>query len=191
MTESNQSVSAQQVRDVVALGKKTSRTAFPNPTREGCPNSSILRAMAYRDRQLSLKDLPVSHVVTCSPCFREYARLRRMLVLMRGIQVTAASLVVLAVLFAAARFVWNYTRERGEPSISQEHRATPQPRAATPQTPAPIVPLAMTVDLAPFSPTRGEEAAKESPNKIHLPPKQLRVSFFCPLVWNPENTHFF
>ena len=136
MTESNQSVSAKQVRDVVALGKKYSKTAFPNPTRDGCPNFSTLRAMAYRDRRLSLEDLPVSHVVSCSPCFQEYARLRRMSVLMRGIQVTAASLVVLAVLFAAVRFVWNYTRGRGEPSISQEHRAEPQPRVATQQAPA-------------------------------------------------------
>jgi hypothetical protein len=184
MTEHNQSVSAKQVRDVVALGKKYSKTAFPNPTREGCPNPSTLRAMAHRDRRLMLKDLPVSHVVTCSPCFQEYARLRRMSVLMRGIQVTAASLVVLAALFAAVRVVWNYTRGRGEPSISQERRAGPQPRAATPQTSAPITPLAMTVDLASFSPTRGEEA-KDSPNKIHLPPKLLRVSFVLPVGMEP------
>src|SRR5438270_13835413 len=118
MTESNQSVSAKQVRNVVALGKKTSKTAFPNPMREGCPNSSTLRAMAYRDGRLTLKDLPVSHVVTCSPCFQEYVRLRRMSVFMRGIQVTAASLVILAALFAAGRYVWNYTRGRGDPSIS-------------------------------------------------------------------------
>jgi hypothetical protein len=184
MTESNESVSAKQVRDVVALGKKASKTAFPNPTREGCPNSSTLRAMAYRDRRLTLKDLPVSHVVTCSPCFQEYARLRRMWVLLRGIQVTAASLVVLAVLFAAVGLVWNYTRERGEPSISQERRFGPQPRSATPQTPAPIAPLAMTVDLASFSPTRGEEA-KDPLNKIHLPPKLLRVSLLLPVGMEP------
>jgi hypothetical protein len=184
MTESNQSVSAKQVRDAVALGKKTSKTAFPNPTREGCPNSSILRAMAYRDRRLTLSELPVSHVVTCSPCFQEYARQRRMSILMHGIQVTAASLVVLAVLVAAGRFVWNYTRGRGEPSISQERRIGPQPRATSPQNPAPIAPLAMTVDLASFSPTRGEEA-KDSPNKIHLPPKLLRVSFLLPVGMEP------
>jgi len=184
MTESNQSVSAKQVKDGVTLGKKTSKTAFPNPTREGWPNSSTLRAMAYRDRRLTLKDLPVSHVVTCSPCFREYATLRRMSVLTRGIQVTAASVVVLAVLFAAGRFVWNYTRGRGEPSISQERRAGPQPRATTPQTPASITPLATTVDLASFSPTRGEEA-KGSLNKIHLPPKLLRVSFLMPVGMEP------
>src|SRR5260370_24444164 len=94
MTEPNQSVSAKQVRDVIALGKKYSKTAFPNPTREGCPNRSILRAMAYRDGRLTLKDIPVSHVVTCSSCFHDYHRLRRMSVIVRGIQVTASSLVV-------------------------------------------------------------------------------------------------
>jgi hypothetical protein len=190
MTEPNQSVSTKQVRDVVALGKKYSKTSFPNPTREGCPNSSTLRAMAYRDRRLTLKDLPVSHVVTCSPCFQEYARLRRMSVLMRGIQVTAASLVVLAVLFAGVRFVWNYTRGGAEPSISQGRRAGPQPLAPTPQTPATIAPLAITVDLASFSPTRGEEAAKESSNKIHVPPKQLRVSFLLPVGMEPGEYAF-
>lgn len=184
MTESNQSISAKRVRDVVALGKKASKTAFPNPTREGCPDSATLRAMAYRDRQLSLNDIPVSHVVSCSPCFQEYSRLRRIAVVVRGIKVTAASVAVLAVLFAVVRLVWNNTRGRGEPSISQERRAKPQPRAATQQAPTVIAPLAMTVDLASFSPTRGDEA-KDSPNKIHLPPKLLRVSFLLPVGMEP------
>jgi hypothetical protein len=107
-----------------------------------------------------------------------------MSVLMNGIQVTAASLVVLAALFAAGRYVWNYTRGRSEPSISQERRIGPQPRAASPQHPAPIAPLAMTVDLASFSPTRGEEATN-SLKKIHLPPKMLRVSFLLPVGMEP------
>src|SRR5438067_1893343 len=126
MTQPNQSVSAKQAGALVALGKKYSKTAFPNSTRKGCPNSSTLRAMAYRDRAFSLKDLPVSHVVSCSPCFQEYARLRRVSVLVRGLQATAASLVVLAVLFAAVRFVWDYNHGRG---------ATPQPRVVTQQAP--------------------------------------------------------
>jgi hypothetical protein len=184
MTEPNQSVSVKQLRDVVALGKKYSKTAFPNPTRDGCPNFSTLRAMAYRDRRLSLGDLPVSHVVSCSPCFQEYARLRRMSVLTRVIQVTTASLVVLAVLFASVRFVWNYARGRGEPSISQEHRAEPQPRVATQQAPPRIAPLALTVNLASFSPTRGDQA-RDSAKKIHLPPKLLRLSLLLPVGMEP------
>src|SRR5689334_5525409 len=143
MTQPNQSVSAKQVRNVVALGKIYSKGSFPNPTREGCPNFSSLRAMAYRDRHLSLNELPVSHVVRCSPCFQEYGRLRRMSLLVRGIQTTAASLIVLAILFAAVRFVWNYTSRRVEPSISQEHRAEPKPPVATQQTRPSIAPLAV------------------------------------------------
>jgi len=42
----------------------------------------------------------------------------------------------------------------------------------------------MTIDLASFSPTRGEEA-KDAPNKIHLPPKPLRVSFLLPIGMEP------
>ena len=184
MTESNQSISAKQVREVVALGKKASKTAFPNPTREGCPDSSTLRAMAYRDRHLSLNDIPVSHVVSCSPCFQEYSRLRRIAVVVRGIKVTAASLAVLAVLFTVVRLVWNNTLGRGEPSISQERRVEPQPHAATQQAPAVIAPVAMNVDLASFSPTRGDEV-KDSPTKIHLPPKLLRVTFLFPVGMEP------
>lgn len=187
MTEPKQSVSAKQVSDVVAHGKKYSRTAFPNPNREGCPNSSTLRAMAHRDRRLTLKDLPVSHIVSCSPCFQEYARLRRISVVVHGVRVIAASLLVLAVLFAAARLVWNSTRGRGEASISQEHRVTP-PRSATEQPP-PIAPLAMTVNLASFSPTRGTEA-KDLANKIHLPQKLIRVSFLLPIGMEPGEYAF-
>ena len=75
MTESNRSTSSKLVRDVVALGKKYARAGFPNPSREGCPSPASLRAMAYRDRRLTLKDLPASHVVTCSPCFQQYSQL--------------------------------------------------------------------------------------------------------------------
>ena len=185
MTESNQSVSAKQVRDVVALGKKYSKTAFPNPTREGCPNSSTLRAMAYRDRRLSLKDLPVSHVVTL--------------------------LSLLPRVRPAAPYVGPHARHPGNSSIpgrtrrpvrsrcdlfgitlagaaSRAFRRSTEPnrslRVATQQAPPPIAPLAITVNLASFSPTRGEEA-KDSANKIHLPPKLLRVSFLLPVGMEP------
>src|SRR3984957_21319406 len=100
MSEFNRSASSKRVRKIVALGKKYAKTAFPNPTREGCPSRSSLRAMAYRDRRLTLKDLPVSHVVSCSNCFQEYTRFRRMSILVRGIKITAAALVVLAALVA-------------------------------------------------------------------------------------------
>jgi hypothetical protein len=174
MAEYNQPVSSKQVRDVVALGREYSKTAYPNPSREGCPNPSTLRAMAYRDRQLSLTDLPLSHVVSCSPCFQQYLRFRRTLVLVRGLQVTAASLVVLGVLFAGVRVF----HDRGEPTISQKHSGESPQIAA--QQPPPIAPLAISVNLASFSPTRGEDA-RDPRNVIHLPPKLVRVRFLLPV----------
>ena len=184
MNESNQSESSSLAKEVVALGKKYSSGAFPNPDREGCPSRSTLRAMAHRDRRLTLNDLPVSHVVSCSPCFQEYTQLRRAAALIRGIQLVAASLVVLAVVFVAARYVRDYSDGRYEPSISQEKRTDPQTPLATKRPPA-TAPFSLKVDLASFSPTRGEEAKTESGKKIHLPRKSLRVNFLLPFGMEP------
>ena len=184
MTERNQPVSDTQMRDIVALGKKYLKTASPNPERVGCPKTSILRAMACRDKRLSLEDLPIPHVVTCSPCYQEYMRHRRTAVFMRGLQVTAATLAVLAALFAVFFGVWNYTSRRGQPSISQDQHTKPQERVSTKPITAPIVPLALTVNLAPFSPTRGEDAGNLE-KTVHLPPKLLRVKFLLPLGMEP------
>jgi hypothetical protein len=183
MAESK-SASSKLVRDLVALGKKYSKTAFPNPTRQGCPSRSILRAMAYRDRRLTLEDLAVPHVVSCSPCFQEYVHFRRISVLLRGIQITAAFLVVLAGVFVAARFVWNYTSRSGEPSILQKQRAELRPSVATKQPRRAIPSLPIRIDLASFSPTRGN-AKDDSGNKVHLPHKLLRVNFLLPLGMEP------
>ena len=141
--------------------------------------------MAYRDRHVTLEDLPVSHVVSCSPCFQEYVHFRRLSVLLRGIQITAASLVVLAVVFVTARFVWNHTGRNGEPSLSQKPRARPQPPVATNPPPLPSAPIPITVDLASFSPTRGDDAKGDSGNTVRLPQKSLRVNFLLPLGMEP------
>jgi hypothetical protein len=172
------------MRNIVALGKKYSRTAFPNPTREGCPSRSSLRAMANRDRRLTLKDLPVSHVVSCSNCFREYTRFRRMSVLVRGIKITAA-LVVLAAALVAGRFAWNYTNRRGEPSISHEQRTVPESPVANTQRPPLIAPFPIQIDLASFSPTRGDDTKDDSRHAIHLPQKLLRANLLLPVGLEP------
>jgi hypothetical protein len=178
MTESNHFTSSKLVRDVVALGRKYSKNGFPNPNREGCPPRSSLRAMAYRDQRLVLGDLPVSHIVSCSPCFQEYAHFRRMSFFFRGIRI-AAALGVAAMLFVAARFVWSHTRRSGEPSISEEQLAKQQPPVTTKQQALPAA-SPLRVDLASFSPSRGD--AKDDPEKkVHLPPKLLRVEFLLPL----------
>jgi hypothetical protein len=184
MREFNRSASSKRVKNIVALGKKYAKTAFPNPTREGCPSRSSLRAMANRDRRLTLKDLPVSHVVSCSNCFQDYTRFRRMSVLVRGIKITAASLVVLAAAFVVGRFAW-YTTRRGEPSISHTQRTAPESPVANKQRPPLIAPLPIQIDLASFSPTRGDDTKDDSRHAIHLPQKLLRANLLLPVGLEP------
>ena len=183
MTESNQFASSKLIRDVVALGKKQSKSGFPNPNREGCPSRSSLRAMARRDQHLALGTLPVSHVVSCSPCFEEYSHFRRTRFVLRGLWLTAASLAALAILFATTRLLRIQTDRSGHQSVS-EKEIDRQPSGATKQ-PIPLAaPLLVRVDLSSFSPTRGDEA-EDARNRVQLPQKLLRVHFILPLGMEP------
>jgi hypothetical protein len=168
MTESNRSMSSTLLRGIVALGRKHSKTGFPNPNRVGCPNSSTLRAMAYRDRRLTLEDFPAAHVVSCSPCFEKYEEFRRMSLLVRGIKITAASIAVAAMLFLTARFAWNHARGTDETSVAAKQR-TPD-----------VASFPLKVDLASFSATRGD-SGNNPDKKIRLPQKLLRVDFILPI----------
>ncbi len=183
MTESNHFTSSKLVRDVVALGRKYSKSGFPNPNRVGCPKRSSLRAMAYRDRRLKLEDLPASHIVSCSPCFQEYAHFRRIAFFVRGLRVAGAALGAVIVIFVMARFVWHHTR-REAPIIAEKLGAKRQSPRRTEQQAAPIAPVAVTVDLASFSPGRGD-ANDGTKEKVHLPQRLLRVSFRLPLGMEP------
>ena len=174
MAESKQSASFKLVRDVIAFGKTSSKTAFPNPTREGCPERTRLRAMARRDRRLVLEDLPISHVVSCSPCFLEYMHFRRISFLMRASQVTAAVLAMLAIGVLALRLVRNSPRD-------QSNTSQVKPSVVVLQTPHPTEPLPIRVDLASFSPTRGDEAPDASGNKVRLPKKLIQATFILPV----------
>jgi hypothetical protein len=71
-------------------------------------------------------------------------------------------------IFLTARFAWNHVHRSGEPSL-----------AAIQQTPH-IAPLSLKVDLASFSPTRGD-SRDHSEKRVHLPQKLLRVDFILPL----------
>ena len=184
MTESNHSASSKLVRDVVALGKKYSKTGFPNPNREGCPSSSSLRAMAYRDRRLTLEDLPVSHVVSCSPCFQEYAQFRRMSVLVRGIQDNGGfSGRTRRLVRSGAICLEFHSRAR-----RVEHFAgTPSSTATSCRGRAGSAAYCSACDdcRSGFILANPRRGANDSEKKIHLPQKLLRVSFLLPIGMEP------
>ena len=182
MTESLYSASSKHVKELVAFGKKCSRTAFPNPEREGCPGLASLRAMASRDERLSIDDLLISHVVRCSPCFHEYTRLRQMSLLMSGLRITAFALVAVVISVTAIRFLQNHYNRQSALSLSEQRRSPPQPSISIPQVPSARIPV--TIDLAPFSPTRGTEE-DDSKKAIHLAQGPLRVTLRMPFGMEP------
>jgi len=183
MIESNQFATRRQAKEVIALGKKYAKTAHPNPHRNGCPEPSKLWAMAYRDRRCNLADLPVSHVVTCSPCFAQYMLFRRSAFIRKTLQVSGAAVVLLGAFFAV-RFVQNRTSPYDKPLLSE--RTRPHSPASEPQqeTSPNTLPLGIEVNLADFSVTRGNDlsGARKS---IHLPAKSLRITFLLPVGMEP------
>jgi hypothetical protein len=141
--------------------------------------------MAHRDKQMNPADLPISHVANCSPCFREYSRQRRNAKIIRTVQLTAGSLIIGGILWVAVIMVLNHTERGGLPSVSRRQNVEPaSPSTAPPSPPSQVaVPIAMTVDLAPFSPTRGEQPIPAK--HIQLPPKWIRASFLMPIGSEP------
>lgn len=180
MNRGMQSASRKQASAVVALGKKCAKMAYPNPDRQGCPDASQLRAMAYRDGRSNLTDLPISHVVTCSPCFSQYLRFRQRLMLVTAVKITTAFLVLFVAVFASLRLARHETAKVSQPMVAKN---------SAPHSPAPNlgpipVAIAMEVNLQSFSPLRGD-SPENTPKKIHLPPKALRITFLLPIGMEP------
>jgi hypothetical protein len=83
-------------------------TAYPNPTRNGCPGDVVVKRVAAR-REL-IKDAPWEHITHCSPCYGEFlsykqgfrSAAKKQKRLLRIQWVAAACL--LAILLVALRF---------------------------------------------------------------------------------------
>lgn len=135
--------------------------------------------MARRGRRNDLAELPISHVVACSPCFEQYLALRRNLVLVRTGQVGALCVVLFFAVLGAFMSLRSRMIRPLSPSIVQS--APQAPEAAEPQR---TLPLHIQVDLAAFSPVRGD-GTKSAPQEIHLPAKPLRITFLLPVGMEP------
>lgn len=157
--------------------------AYPNPDRQGCPDASQLRAMAYRDGRCNLTDLPISHVVTCSPCFSQYLRFRQRLVMVTAVKITTAFLALFVAVFASLKLARQDTAKLFQPTVAK-HSAPQSPTPDLGQRSVAATPLAMEVNLQSFSPLRGD-SSENAPKKIHLPPKALRITFLLPIGMEP------
>jgi len=90
---------------------------FPNPERTGCPEKSILKAIAYREVcPDQMKDW-IEHVGMCSPCFREYMELRKRVVWRRR----AACLSIAAAVIIVVLSVGWWRSRSGQPALISGH----------------------------------------------------------------------
>lgn len=143
--------------------------ANPNPTREGCPDQEVLKALARRER--SMDDPGYEHLAKCSPCFRE----------MRAFQQAAAAqqagdrrrrliaYAAAAVLVIAVAGSWFILQRREGPSTLGQPAAVEQ---------------SARLDLRPFAVIRSDGRAAE-PEGLMLPRGRLNVTILLPVGSQP------
>jgi len=85
-------------------------TAYPNPTRQGCPGDGVVRRIA--ERKELIKDDHWEHITHCSPCYAEFLRYKEESRQEEGnrqrrfrLQIIAAACLVIGA--AVVPFVWN------------------------------------------------------------------------------------
>jgi hypothetical protein len=177
MFTSADKLSRKQERKLVEIGRRIFAENFPNPTREGCPSQQVLRAMAFRHRQLPINNAPVDHLTICSPCFQEYSRYRKQAQQRTILSGAIAAAAVLAIIGAG---LWVGVVRPGSSSRSAADLrvAPPPPQQHPPQQPV----VEARLDLRRWSPIRGEEGtgAGTSP-ELRLPRSRLRLTVLLPI----------
>ena len=91
------------------LGKVLSKN-FPNPERVGCPSRDTLKALASRELSLADAEPWMDHFAQCTPCFRDYTELRRLVDRRRKLSYLGIAAVVIVVCVVA--WGW-YARQHG------------------------------------------------------------------------------
>ena len=88
---------------------------FPNPQRVGCPDSAVLRGIAFRKLRLAEVEPWLEHLNSCSPCFQEFTELRKQAASQRRrTQFWLAAAAVL--IFAVAGWLWMRTQHSVQPT---------------------------------------------------------------------------
>jgi hypothetical protein len=154
---------------------------FPNPERQDCPGSEVLRELANRPRPT--RDAAWEHVTHCSPCYREFLDLRarvkqqrelqRRRALQRRAVVSAVAILVAGALIAGYEVIHNAT---GRIRVSQGPRAS-GPKAGKQSAPSVLstserFPV-FSVLLSPGQ-LRGQEDKQEIKDVV-LPPQAAFV----------------
>ena len=62
--------------EILELFSKSALNDYPNPERTGCPGANFLKRLATNRKSIPISDPRLSHVVHCSPCFREFTQFK-------------------------------------------------------------------------------------------------------------------
>ena len=106
----------EETRFLKAAQRVLLQGGFPNPERTGCPEKSVLKAIASREVSPDQVMDWIEHVGMCSPCFREYTELRKQSVWRRR----AAFLSIAAVVIVVLSLGWWRWRS-GQPVVIAAH----------------------------------------------------------------------
>ncbi len=90
------------------LGRVLSKE-FPNPERVGCPSRDLLKALAARQLSLTEAEPSMDHLGKCTPCFRDYSELRRLLDRRR--KLTYLGIAALVAVACVALWGWRYRQK--------------------------------------------------------------------------------
>ncbi len=157
------------IRELLAHLRRDTLISFPNPERNGCPEQSVLKSMAFRRGKLDLAQLPVSHITSCSACFREYTQFRKTAQHQRFAK-TVIAIAASILLAVGALAYW----PRGVPKEPSRVAKTPLP------SPAPVA--TVMVNLASLTRTRGGEAEIA---RLILPAKRVIGHILMPVGSEP------
>ena len=105
----------EEKRILNALGRGLLRE-FPNPERKGCPSEDILVGIAKHTIPLAEAEPYLEHLMTCSPCYRDFCRMRESDKVRRVRTLIAIAASVLLILSAAS---WVVVRRQKRLQVSQ------------------------------------------------------------------------
>ena len=105
----------EEKRILDALGRGLLRE-FPNPKRKGCPGKDILTGIARHAIPLAEAEPYLEHLTTCSPCYRDFCRMRESDKVRRVRTLIAIAASVLLILSASS---WVLVRRQKRIEVAQ------------------------------------------------------------------------
>lgn len=188
MTDPERPLTEFEVDELVRRCKDVCLNEYPNPDRVGCPSDEAIERLAHEDQDLLRNDELISHVASCSPCFRKHVACRDQVRSRNRLKIAALATAAVLVLVLAVLTVRNLTMAPGQTGISKgglpsrvpeskaqiENQPRAQPDRVAP-TSKPDEWVVATLDLRDLSGSRGEGETRPRTRDLARERLNLRV----------------